>query len=91
MSLIKPIDMRGKGLREVAASLISGNIGDRIGWSEELNLKIKRETGKTVVTITSGKAEVLLRGLPDPDFITAELFADHAIISLSITNVRVNY
>lgn len=91
MSLIKPIDMRGTaGLRKAVTDLISGKI-DRIGWSEEINLKIKREAGKAVVTITSGKAEVSLRGLPDPDFVKAELFADHAIVSLSITDVRVDY
>jgi len=41
--------------------------------------------------ITDGKAEVRLRGLPDPDFISAKCHKDHAIVSLSLTNVRVNY
>mgnify|MGYP000950717862 CR=1 FL=1 len=91
MSIIKPIDLRGTpGLREAIAAVISGKAG-MMQWSEDVNLKLKREGDKAVLVITSGKAEVVLRGLPDPDFIKAEIHPDHAIVSVSIANVRVNY
>jgi hypothetical protein len=92
MSLIKPIDMRGKsGLREAVQSIIDGKI-DRIEWTDTINLRIVRDNaGSAELRITDGKAEVSLRGLPDPDFISAKLHQDHAIVSLSLTNVRVDY
>jgi hypothetical protein len=92
MSFIKPIDMRGKaGLRDAVEAVIAGK-ADRIEWTETLNLRITRDDGGTAeIKITDGAAEVNLRGLPNPDFIRAKLFADHAIVSLTLTNVRVNY
>ncbi len=91
MSLIKPIDMRGNAtLRAAVEGIINGRFS-RIQWSEEVNLKIRHEAGRAVILITSGEAEVMLKGLPDPNFIKAELHPDHAIVSLSITDVRVNY
>jgi hypothetical protein len=92
MSLIKPIDMTGKsGLREAIQTIIDGKI-DRIEWTDTINLRIVRDNAGTAeLRITDGKAEVSLRGLPDPDFISAKCHRDHAIVSLSLTNVRVNY
>lgn len=91
MPLIKPIDLRGKaGLREAIEAVISGK-AERIEWSETLNLKITRDSDSAEIKITEGAAEVNLRGLPNPDFIGAKLFADHAIVSLTLTNVRVDY
>jgi hypothetical protein len=91
MSLIKPIDMRGKaGLREAIEAVIAGK-ADRIEWTETLNLRITRDGDSAEIKLTDGAAEVNLRGLPNPDFIGAKLFADHAIVSLTLTNVRVNY
>ena len=91
MSLIKPIDMRGKaGLREAIEAIIAGK-ADRIEWTETLNLRITRDGDSAEIKITDGAAEVNLRGLPNPDFIGAKLFADHAIVSLTLTNVRVDY
>ncbi len=91
MSLIKPIDMRGReGLRDAIEAIISGKV-DRIEWTDNLNLRITRSGDSAEITITDGKAEVALKGLPDPDFISAKLHRDHAIVSLSITNVRVDY
>ena len=91
MPLIKPIDLRGKaGLREAIEAVISGK-ADRIEWSETLNLRITRDSDSAEIKITDGAAEVNLRGLPNPDFIGAKLFADHAIVSLTLTNIRVDY
>jgi hypothetical protein len=91
MSFIKPIDMRGKaGLRDAIEAVIAGK-ADRIEWTETLNLRITRDGDSAEIKITDGAAEVNLRGLPNPDFIGAKLFADHAIVSLTLTNVRVNY
>lgn len=91
MSILKPIDMTGKaGLREAIAAVISGKV-DRIEWTENINLRIVRDGDSAEVKITDGNAEVSLRGLPDPDFIGAKCFRDHAIVSLSLTNVRVDY
>lgn len=91
MSLIKPIDMRGNaGLREAIEAVIAGK-ADRIEWTETLNLRITRDGDSAEIKITDGAAEVNLRGLPNPDFVGAKLFADHAIVSLTLTNVRVDY
>jgi len=91
MSLINPIDMRGKaGLREAIAAIIAGKL-DRIEWTDSINLRITREGDSAEIKITDGAAEVNLRGLPNPDFIGAKLHSDHAIVSLTLTNVRVNY
>jgi hypothetical protein len=91
MSLIRPIDMRGRaGLREAVEAIIAGKV-DRIEWTDSLNLRITRDSDSAEIKITDGKAEVALRGLPDPDFISAKLYPDHAIVSLTITNVRVDY
>jgi hypothetical protein len=92
MSLFQPIDLTHKsGLREAIRAIIDGKV-DRIEWTDTLNLRITRDdAGTAELTITDGKAEVRLRGLPDPDFISAKLHEDHAIVSLSLTNVRINY
>jgi hypothetical protein len=92
MSLLKPIDMTEKpGLRESIQAIISGKV-NRIEWTDTINLRIVRDNAGTAeLRITDGKAEVRLRGLPDPDFISAKLHEDHAIVSLSLTNVRVDY
>jgi hypothetical protein len=91
MPLIHPIDMRGKaGLRESIAAIISGKV-DRIEWTENLNLRITRDGESAEIKITDGAAEVNLRGLPNPDFVGAKLYPDHAIVSLTLTNVRVDY
>jgi hypothetical protein len=92
MSIIKPIDMRGRaGLREAIEAIISGKV-DRIEWTDSINLRITRDdAGTAEIKITDGNAEVNLRGLPNPDFIGAKLHPDHAIVSLSLTNVRVDY
>lgn len=91
MSLIKPIDMRGKaGLREAIEAIISGKV-DRVEWTDNLNLRITRDGDKAELRITDGTVEVNLRGLPDPDVLSAELHRDHAIVSLRLTNVRVDY
>jgi len=91
MTLIRPIDMRGRaGLREAIAAIIAGKV-DRVEWTDNLNLRITRDGDSAEVTITDGAAEVNLRGLPNPDFIGAKLHADHAIVSLTLTNVRVDY
>jgi hypothetical protein len=91
VSFIKPIDLRGNpALREAIAAVISGKVG-RIEWTDNLNLRITKDGDSAEIKITEGKAEVALRGLPDPDFISAKLHHDHAIVSLSITNVRVDY
>jgi hypothetical protein len=92
MSIIKPIDMRGRaGLREAIEAIISGKV-DRIEWTDSINLRITRDdAGTAEIKITDGSAEVNLRGLPNPDFIGAKLHSDHAIVSLSLVNVRVDY
>jgi hypothetical protein len=92
MSLIKPINMRGRaGLREAIEAIISGKV-DRVEWTDSINLRITRDdAGTAEIKITDGNAEVNLRGLPNPDFIGAKLHSDHAIVSLSLTNVRVDY
>jgi hypothetical protein len=92
MSLIKPIDLTGiQGIKEAIQAVISGRV-DRIQWSETVNLRIVRDNaGSAELIITDGKVEVSLKGLPDPDLISAKCFIDHAIVSLSLTNVRVNY
>ena len=92
MSIIKPIDMRGRaGLREAIEAIISGKV-DRVEWTDSLNLRITRDgDGTAEIKITDGNAEVNLRGLPNPDFIGAKLHANHAIVSLSLTNVRGDY
>lgn len=91
MSLIKPIDLRGKaGLREAIEAIITGK-ADRIEWTDTLNLRITRDSDSAEIKITEGAAEVNLRGLPNPDLIGAKLFPDHAIVSLTLTNVRVDY
>jgi hypothetical protein len=91
MSFIKPIDMRGKaGLREAIAAVIAGKI-DRIEWTDSINLRVTRDGDSAEIKITDGTAEVNLRGLPNPDFIGAKLHSDHAIVSLTLTNVRVDY
>jgi len=92
MSLFQPIDMTEKsGLREAIQAIIDGKV-DRIGWTDTINLRIVRDNAGTAeLRITDGKAEVNLRGLPDPDFISAKCHRDHAIVSLSLTNVRVDY
>ena len=92
MSLIKPIDMRGKsGLREAIAAVIAGKV-DRIEWTDSINMRITRDDeGTAEIKITDGAAEVNLRGLPNPDFIGAQLHSDHAIVSLTLTTVRVDY
>lgn len=84
--------MTGKsGLREAVQAIIDGKIG-RIEWTDTINLKIVRDNAGTAeLRITDGKAEASLRGLPDPDLISAKCYADHAIVSLSLTDVRVNY
>lgn len=91
MSLIKPIDMRGRaGLRKAIAAIITGK-ADRIEWTESLNLRITRDGESAEIKITDGAAEVNLRGLPNPDFVGVKLYHDHAIVSLTLTNVRVDY
>jgi hypothetical protein len=92
MSLIKPINMTGRaGLRAAIEAIISGKV-DRIEWTDSINLRITRDNaGAAEIKITDGAAEVNLRGLPNPDFIGAKLHSDHAIVSLSLTNVRVDY
>lgn len=91
MSLIKPIDLRGRsGLREAISAIISGKV-DRIEWTDKLNLRITRDGESAEITITDGTAEVNLRGLPNPDFLGAKLYQDHAVVSLTLTNVRVDY
>jgi hypothetical protein len=91
MSLIKPIDMRGnEGLRKAIQAVISGK-SDRIEWSENLNMQIVRDGDSAEIRITGGTVEVALRGLPDPNILSARLHADHAIVSLTLTNVRVDY
>lgn len=91
MSIIKPIDMRGRaGLREAVEAIISGKV-DRIEWTDTLNLRITRDGDSAELRITDGAAEVSLRGLPDPDVLSAKLYPDHAIVSLTLTNVRVDY
>ena len=91
MPLIHPIDMRGRsGLREAIEAIISGKV-DRIEWTDTLNLRITRDGDSAEIKITDGAAEVNLRGLPNPDFVGAKLYRDHAIVSLTLTNVRVDY
>lgn len=90
MSIIKPIDLKHLNIREAIEAVISGKI-NRIEFSETVNLRVVRDGESAEIKITEGKAEVSLRGLPDPDFIGAKCFKDHAIVSLSLTNVRVDY
>lgn len=92
MSLIKPIDMRRRaGLREAIEAIRTGKV-DRIEWTNLINLRLTRDDdGTAELRITDGNAEVNLRGLPDPDVLSAKLYADHAIVSLRLTNVRVDY
>jgi hypothetical protein len=91
MSIIKSIDMRGRaGLREAIEAIISGKV-DRIEWTDTINLRITRDGDSAEIKITDGTAEVNLRGLPDPDVLSAKLYADHAVVSLRLTNVRVDY
>lgn len=91
MSLIKPIDMRGRaGLREAIEAIMTGKV-DRIEWTDTLNLRIVRDGDSAEIKITDGSVDVSLRGLPDPEILSAKLFADHAIVSLRLTNVRVDY
>lgn len=91
MSILKPIDLRdNQSIHMAVAALIGGKIG-RIEFSESVNLKISRDGDSAKIEITDGKIEITLRGLPDPDFVRAECFSDHAIVSLSITDVRVDY
>lgn len=91
MSLIKPINLRSvPNLREAIAAVIGGRI-DRIEFSESLNLRIKRDGDSATIEITDGKVEIQLKGLPDPDVIGVKCFKDHAIVSLRLTNVRVDY
>ena len=91
MSIIKPIDMRGKaGLREASEAIIAGKI-NRIEWTETLNLRITRDGDSAEITITDGSAEARINALLKPDIFSAKLYADHAIVSLTLTNVRVDY
>jgi hypothetical protein len=46
---------------------------------------------KAIVRVVEGIVEAALRGLPDPDFLQMDVREDHAIVSLTLTNVRVNY
>lgn len=91
MSLLKPIDMTGKpSLRDAIKSLMAGKVGE-IALTETVNVKIKRESGNVSLIITEGGAEVVLKGLPDPDILKAVCYENHAIVSLRLTDVRVNY
>jgi hypothetical protein len=92
MSILKPINLRDRPeLRQIAKVLIERKTGGLL-WSEDLNLDIKRNGDDTLtIEIRSGTIEAVLKGLPDPDFIKAVVHEDHAIVSFSITDVRVDY
>lgn len=91
MSLIKPIDMRGRsGLREAIAAVIAGKV-DRIEWTDNLNLRITRDGESAEIKITDGNAEARINALMKPDILSARIHRDHAIVSLTLTNVRVDY
>lgn len=91
MSLLKPIDLtKTQGIREAIAAVIDGKVG-AVEFSEMINLRIVRGDNSAEVTLASGKAEYVIKGLPDPDILSVKCFRDHAIVSLSITNVRVDY
>lgn len=91
MSLIKPINLTGvKGLRSAIEALIDGKTGP-IELSDTVNLKIKRNGDSVDLVVTDGKAEVVLKGLPDPDIIKVEAHRKFAVVSLALTNVRVEY
>jgi hypothetical protein len=91
MSFIKPIDMRGKaGLREAAKAIINRKFG-KIHWSDSVTVNCQSDGEKAIVRVVEGIVEAALRGLPDPDFLQMDVREDHAIVSLTLTNVRVNY
>lgn len=91
MSLLKPINLSGvKGLQAAIAALIDGKTGP-IELSETVNLKIKRNGDSVELVVTDGKAEVGLNGLPDPNIIKVKAHRHYAVVSLSLTDVRVDY
>ena len=91
MSLIKPIDLTGMpAIREAVSAVISGKF-ERIGFTEVINMRIQRGDDSAEITITDGKAEVKLSGLPDPDILSVKCYRNYAIVSLTLTNVRVDY
>jgi hypothetical protein len=91
MSLIKPIDMRGNaGLREAAKAIIDRKFG-KIQWSASVTVNCQSDGERAIVKVVEGIVEAALRGLPDPDFLQMDVREDHAIVSLTLTNVRVDY
>ena len=91
MSILKPIDLRDRPyLKQIAEALISGK-HEGVAWSDGVTLDINRSGSNATIEIKNGTMEAVLKGLPDPDFIKAVLHEHHAIVSLSITDVRVDY
>ena len=91
MSFIKPIDLRGKaGFREAAKAMIDCKFG-KIQWSDSVTVNSQSDGEKAIVKVVEGIVEAALRGLPDPDFLQMDVREDHAIVSLTLTNVRVDY
>lgn len=91
MSLLKPINLSGvKGLQSAIAALIEGKAGP-IELSETVTLKVKRNADSVELVIADGTAEVALRGLPDPNIISATLHPHYGTVSLTLTDVRIEY
>lgn len=91
MSLLKPINLTGvKGLQSAIAALIDGKTGP-IELSDNVNLKIKRNADSVDLVITDGTAEVVLNGLPDPNILRATLHRHYGTVSLTLTDVRIEY
>ena len=90
MSFIKPIDLRHLNIREAIQAVISGKI-ERIEFSETVNLRLKRDGERAVLTITDGTVEVDIPGPISPDVLRVTAFDDHALVDLRLSQVRVDY
>jgi hypothetical protein len=90
MSFIKPVDLRHLNIREAIQAVISGRI-ERIEFSETVNLKLKHDGEKAVLTVTDGTVEFDIPGPISPDVLKVTAYDDHALVDLRLSQVRVNY
>jgi hypothetical protein len=90
MSFIKPVDLRHLNIREAIQAVISGKI-ERIEFSETVNLKLKHDGEKAVLTVTDGTVEFDIPGPISPDVLRVTAYDDHALVDLRLSQVRVNY
>jgi hypothetical protein len=91
MSILKPIDLRDRPeLRQIAKTLIEGALTG-LAWSDVVNLDISRTGDSATVVVKNGTVEAVIKGSPDPDVIKVVLHEDYAMVSIWITDVRVDY